>query len=55
MELKPLDWFLCVAETGSLWGQRVLGDFNELIGRFWLVKPTAADIETLLDTLLQAA
>jgi len=44
-----------VAETGSLWGQHVLGEFNELVGRFWLVKPTAADIESLLDTLLQAA
>jgi glutamate synthase (NADPH/NADH) large chain len=44
-----------VDETGSTWGQTVLNDFGDLLGRFWLIKPTAANIETLLDTLLQAA
>jgi glutamate synthase (NADPH/NADH) large chain len=44
-----------VAETHSLWGQHILDDFSDMIGKFWLVKPTAAEIETLLETLLQAA
>ncbi len=44
-----------VAETDSAWGRQVLEDFDQLLGRFWLVKPVAADLETLLDTLLQAA
>ena len=42
-------------ETGSKWGQTVHEDFLDLVGRFWLIKPKAADLETLLDTLLEAA
>ncbi len=44
-----------VVETGSKWGQTVQEDFLDLVGRFWLIKPKAADLETLLDTLLEAA
>ncbi|HXH02419.1 MAG TPA: glutamate synthase large subunit, partial [Candidatus Competibacteraceae bacterium] len=44
-----------VAETGSLWGQAILDDFRHFASRFWLVKPKATDLESLLDTLRQAA
>ena len=44
-----------VDETGSVWGKTLLDDFNDFAPRFWLVKPKAASIETLLDTLLKAA
>ncbi len=44
-----------VAETGSAWGQEILDDFAAYLPRFWLVKPKAADINSLLDTLLSAA
>ncbi len=44
-----------VAETGSKWGQTLQEDFQDLYGRFWLVKPKAADLETLLNTLMRAA
>ncbi len=44
-----------VTETGSKWGQTVQEDFLDLVGLFWLIKPKAADLETLLDTLLEAA
>ncbi len=44
-----------VAETGSAWGQEILDDFRDYVGRFWLVKPKAADIHEVLDTLRQAA
>jgi len=44
-----------VAETGSHWGQTVLHDYADLVGRFWLVKPKASDLQTLIDTLRQAA
>ncbi|MBK1725795.1 glutamate synthase large subunit [Halorhodospira neutriphila] len=44
-----------VAETGSSWGQAVLDDFRGYLRRFWLVKPKAADLHTILDTLRQAA
>ena len=40
-------------ETNSDWGWRLLDDFQDYIGRFWLVKPKAADIEGLLDRLRQ--
>lgn len=44
-----------VAETGSQWGQSILDDYNDLVSRFWLVKPKASDLQTLIDTLRQAA
>ncbi len=44
-----------VRETDSAWGREILDSFVDLAHRFWLVKPKAADLETLLDTLLQAA
>ncbi|MCW9013814.1 MAG: glutamate synthase large subunit [Gammaproteobacteria bacterium] len=44
-----------VAETGSAWGQQILDNFETFICDFWLVKPKAADLESLLDALLEAA
>lgn len=44
-----------VDETGSRWGQSILDDFDRFAGRFWLVKPKAAALETLLETLKDAA
>ncbi|MFQ6021482.1 MAG: glutamate synthase large subunit [Acidiferrobacterales bacterium] len=44
-----------VAETGSAWGQMILDDFYDFVAKFWLVKPVAADLESLLDTLQEAA
>ncbi len=40
-----------VQETESLWGQRILNQFDQLIGRFWLVKPKAASLQSLLTSL----
>jgi glutamate synthase (NADPH/NADH) large chain len=40
-------------ETNSDWGWRLLDDFPDFIGRFWLVKPKAADLSSLLDRLRQ--
>ncbi len=44
-----------VAETGSLWGAHLLNDFRSYIGRFWVVKPKAAAIDSLLTNLRRAA
>ncbi|MBA1146717.1 glutamate synthase large subunit [Ectothiorhodospiraceae bacterium WFHF3C12] len=44
-----------VAETGSEWGEEILENFRDFVGRFWLVKPKAADLQDILDTLRQAA
>ncbi len=37
-----------VQETGSKWGATILEDFEDYIGRFWLVKPKAASLDNLL-------
>ena len=44
-----------VAETGSGWGQHILDNFSDFVGKFWLVKPKAAELDSLLDTLRSAA
>jgi glutamate synthase (NADPH/NADH) large chain len=44
-----------VEATGSAWGVQLLNDFRSYIGRFWVVKPKAAAIETLLENLRRAA
>jgi glutamate synthase (NADPH/NADH) large chain len=44
-----------VAATGSAWGQTILDDFRDYVGRFWLVKPKAADIGSLLSAIRAAA
>jgi glutamate synthase (NADPH/NADH) large chain len=44
-----------VAETGSQHGQEILDNFSSYLAKFWLVKPKAADIKSLLNSLRQAA
>ncbi|WP_411833466.1 glutamate synthase large subunit [Pseudoxanthomonas mexicana] len=41
--------------TGSIWAQQILDEFRDYIGKFWLVKPKAASIESLTETLKRAA
>ncbi len=40
-----------VRETGSAWGQLLLDRFEDYVGKFWLVKPKAADLDRLLSRL----
>jgi glutamate synthase (NADPH/NADH) large chain len=44
-----------VEETGSQWGQYLLDNYADLVGKFWLAKPKAMDLGALLDTLKSAA
>ena len=44
-----------VRETASKRGQYLLDNFEDTVGRFWLVKPKAAQLASLLDDLEQAA
>ncbi|MDJ0880303.1 MAG: glutamate synthase large subunit [Gammaproteobacteria bacterium] len=44
-----------VKETGSEWGQHILDDFLHYLRKFWLVKPKAAEISSLLETLRREA
>jgi glutamate synthase (NADPH/NADH) large chain len=39
-----------VNETGSAWGEEILGRFDEYLRKFWLVKPKAANIKELLNS-----
>ena len=40
-----------VLETGSAWGRAIGDDFEDYVGKFWLVKPKAADLQLLLSRL----
>jgi glutamate synthase (NADPH/NADH) large chain len=44
-----------VRETGSAWGQEILDNYSEFLSKFWLVKPKAAEITSLLDSLVHKA
>ncbi|MGJ8521423.1 Glutamate synthase NADPH large chain [Carnimonas sp. R-84981] len=37
-----------VEETGSEWGQHILAEFNDFLRNFWLVKPKASSLKSLL-------
>ncbi len=44
-----------VTETGSHRGEQILNNFEQAIGKFWLVKPKAASLESLLEDMQRAA
>jgi glutamate synthase (NADPH/NADH) large chain len=43
-----------VKETQSAWGQEVLENFTDYLGKFWMVKPKAANLDSLLENLTRA-
>ncbi|MFB3059260.1 MAG: hypothetical protein ACE1ZB_05960 [Gammaproteobacteria bacterium] len=44
-----------VDETGSEWGQYILENFSHFKRKIWMVKPKAAEFDSLLETLQQNA
>ena len=44
-----------VEHTGSIWGDAILDDYRSFLPKFWLVKPKAAELGTLIESLRQAA
>jgi glutamate synthase (NADPH) large chain len=44
-----------VAETESAWGAEILEDFDTFLHHFWLVKPKASELRSLIANLRQAA
>ena len=44
-----------VEETASAWAEEILNDFRSFIGKFWVVKPKAASIDSLIENLRRAA
>jgi len=43
-----------VRETGSAWGQEILDNYEDFLGSFWLVKPKAASLDVLLNSMTHA-
>jgi glutamate synthase (NADPH/NADH) large chain len=41
--------------SGSVFATEILEEFRDYIGKFWLVKPRAASLESLIETLKEAA
>lgn len=41
--------------TGSTWSAHILDNFRDYVGRFWLAKPKAADLDALAEELRRAA
>ncbi|WP_245732590.1 glutamate synthase large subunit [Solimonas aquatica] len=41
--------------TGSSWALHILSDWADYVGKFWLVKPKAAEIGSLIDSVRAAA
>lgn len=46
---------LCFELTGSAWGAEILEEFRTWLSKFWLVKPKAAELGSLIKSLRQAA
>jgi glutamate synthase (NADPH/NADH) large chain len=44
-----------VEATGSAWGEQILDDYRSFLPKFWLVKPKAAELGSLIQSLRQAA
>jgi glutamate synthase (NADPH/NADH) large chain len=44
-----------VFETESAWGRTLLTEYRDFLGKFWLVKPKAASLESLIESLVRAA
>ncbi len=44
-----------VVHTGSEWGTELLEDYRTFLPKFWVVKPKAAELGSLIESLRQAA
>ncbi len=44
-----------VEATGSEWGELILDDYRTYLPKFWVVKPKAAELSSLIESLRQAA
>jgi glutamate synthase (NADPH/NADH) large chain len=44
-----------VEQTGSVWGEAILEDYRTFLSKFWVVKPKAAELGSLIASLRQAA
>ena len=41
--------------TGSEWGETILDDYRTFLPKFWVVKPKATELGSLIESLRRAA
>ena len=41
--------------TGSEWGEEIIEDFRTYLPKFWVVKPKATELSSLIESLREAA
>jgi len=44
-----------VSYTNSEWGAEILEEYRTFLPKFWVVKPKAAELSSLIESLRQAA
>ncbi len=44
-----------IEATGSAWGETILDDYRSYLPKFWVVKPKATELGSLIESLRQAA
>lgn len=44
-----------VQYTGSAWGSELLEEYRTYLPKFWVVKPKAAALDSLIESLREAA
>ncbi|MBT6809989.1 MAG: hypothetical protein HOA46_03185, partial [Thiotrichales bacterium] len=44
-----------VCETESVWGQNIINNWDDFVPMFWLVKPKALELDSLLSIQKEAA
>ena len=44
-----------VAATDSAWGREILEDYRTYLQKFWVVKPKATELSSLIESLREAA
>ncbi|MGH8137675.1 MAG: glutamate synthase large subunit, partial [Steroidobacteraceae bacterium] len=44
-----------IEHTGSAWGEEIMADLRTFLPKFWVVKPKAASIDSLIENLRRAA
>ena len=44
-----------VERTGSTWGSAILDDYRTFLPKFWVVKPKATELSSLIESLRRAA
>ncbi|MBT8087499.1 MAG: hypothetical protein KJO46_05660, partial [Gammaproteobacteria bacterium] len=44
-----------VEATGSEWGAEILDDYRSFLPKFWMIKPKASELGSLIESLRRAA